>query len=64
MTVKDLIEMSNLRLLFIDSKTNSLIYDYNACNKVEDVKFYNSYCDRKIVKFGNAFINGLYVYIK
>lgn len=62
-TVNDLIQMSNLRLLFIDGKTNSLIYDYNACNEVEDVKFINTYCDKRIVRFGEAFISGLYVYI-
>lgn len=64
MTVQELIQMSNLRLIFIDSKTDSLIYDYNNCCKVQDVKFINTYCDKKVVKLGSAFINGLYVYIR
>lgn len=64
MTVKELLEISNLRLIFIDSILNKLIYDFNDCCKFKDIKFKKTYGDKKIVKLGSAFINGLYVYIK
>ena len=62
MTVKELIQMSNLRLIFIDIISNSLIYDYNDCSKNQDIKFISRYGDKYVVKLGKAFVNCLYVY--